>query len=211
MKKTAPDRAAAGESSKGKNQSSVSPHHAQASRPAHIEAELVAAMRFARDPRIQPDFAKFGFSRAIQWGVARVEFIGPQRSLYEPREDGPSLTLILPVIEDDELVDLVAIDHRSQHVSTRLGIGRAFGHDEVAKARMGAGLLLHDRPLAWLRNPYAAAYLFDLAQARIALDRVPRITCGTSAFARRVRSLFPPSERHRIDVASAQQETRHAA
>jgi hypothetical protein len=147
--------------------------------------------------------------RRVQWGVARVEFYGAGRELYEPRTDGSSRAFVLPIVEGGTLIDLAAVDRWSGPVGTRLGFGRALGVDEIARARMGADLVVHDRPLAWLQDPRAAAFIFNLDEACALLDGVPRISCTTATFARRLQALFPPSQRSRI--APPQREVARAA
>jgi len=66
-----------------------------------LEAEFWRAISAARSPK---------GARRVQWGVVRVEYYGIERELYEPQEDGPSLTIILPVVEGGELVDLAAVE-----------------------------------------------------------------------------------------------------
>lgn len=121
--------------------------------PVDLDAELLVAMSRARDPRVEPDFAAQGFTRALHWGVARVEFYGLNRELYEPHDDGKSMSFIIPVVEGGDLVDLAAIDGNTQHLATRQGFGRALGADAIEKARWGqCALVLMRRPLEWLRR-----------------------------------------------------------
>lgn len=157
-------------------------------------------MQFARHPRVAALFAERGldFPRRVQWGLARVEFFGPARSLYEPCEDGKSLSFVLPIVESAELIDLAAVDGMTEHVGTRHDISRALGIDAVADARCGDELRLVDRPLAWLCDPVGAVYLFDLDAAPIALDGVAEITCCSIELAERLQALLPPKQRSRV-------------
>jgi hypothetical protein len=164
-----------------------------------LHAELWRAMQLARDSRVEPGLAGLCFTHRLQWGFARVAFYGLERELYEPTDDGPSIAFIVPVVEDGDTIDLAAIDGNSEHVGTRLGLGRGLGLDTIEKARFGCcDLGLVRRPLDWLRDPLDTVYLFDLRDAVTAFDGVKEITCSTVDFADRVRHLFPPSQRSRI-------------
>jgi hypothetical protein len=167
-----------------------------------IHAELWRAVRFARalPPPVILGFAKQGFTRRIQWGFARVEFYGFERQLYEPAPDGRVMAFIVPVVEGGDTIDLCAIDPASQHVGTRLGVGRGLGLQAVEKARFGAELKLMGRPLDWLRDPVDSCYLFDLATLPVALDGVRVIACASLELSDRVAALLPPSQRNRAQV-----------
>lgn len=163
---------------------------------ANLDAELVRALRFARAPAVALMFAGAGLSGRVQWGIARVEFYGVERCLYEPRLDGKALAFIAPVVEGGELIDLAAIDGLSQHVGQRCGRGHGLGLDALAKARFRCGdVHLVERPLDWLRNPVDRVYLFKLSEIAAVLADVPQITCATLEFAERVQAMLPPSRR----------------
>jgi hypothetical protein len=197
--------------------------------PVDLDAELLVAMSRARDPRIEPDFAAQGFTRALQWGVAHVEFYGLDRELYEPVENGRSMSFIVPVVEDGDLIDLAAIDGHTQHLATRHGFGRALGADAISKAAGNScALVLVERPLTWLRQqelavrevrrfltavhrvkndpsldtspPREFAYLFNLADARTRLAEVEPIFCESEPLSDRVIAILPPSHRQRVLV-----------
>lgn len=169
--------------------------------PVDLNAELARAVRFARalPPPVLLGFAELGYRRhLVQWGFARVDYYGHERRLYEPQDDGRVMAFVVPVVEVDELVDLAAIDPDTQHVGTRMGFGRGLGLQAIDKARMGYHVGLMERPLDWLRDPVDTAYLFDLAEVRVAFDKVAEFTCATMALTDRVRSLLPPSDRKRV-------------
>src|SRR5215813_9630550 len=95
-------------------------------------------MALAREPKVVAMFAGLDLpTTSLQWGFARVDYYDIGGKLYEPQEDGSGMAFIIPVVEDGELVDLAAIDGDTQHLGTRLGIGRAFGIDAIEKARFG--------------------------------------------------------------------------
>lgn len=161
-----------------------------------LHAELWRAMQFARHELVAPQLVDMRLSRHVQWGIARVEYYGPEGRRYEPRADGPAMSVIVPIVEGGDTIDLCAIELPSQRWATRLGLGHGLGFDAVEKARFGCcDLELVDRPLAWLRRPVDTAYLFDLREAPIALDGVAAITCSTIELTERVQAFFPPSRR----------------
>lgn len=170
--------------------------------PVDLAAEMWRAVRFAQalPPLIRQGFAECGFTRRVQWGLARVDYYGQERRLYEPQEDGRAMAFIVPVVEGDETIDLCAIDAATEHIGTRLGYGGALGMPAVAKARMGFDLKLMGRPLDWLRDPVDSAYLFDLSTVAVTLDGVKVIACASLELSDRVAALLPPSERHRAQV-----------
>jgi hypothetical protein len=137
---------------------------------------------------------------ALPWCFDRVEFLGPERAWYQPCEDGPAC-VIVPVIEDGCAVDLAAIDLETQHVGTRLGIGRALGLDAIDDVRWNGGVLHLVEPLDWLREPAAAACIIDWRSAAFTLADLDRPTttlacrpievrCSTFALAARVERAF---------------------
>jgi hypothetical protein len=173
-----------------------------------LEREFVRAIAFAKAAEKKLG-ASFEFTAHVQWGFARIEWWGVERSLYEPYDDGSALAVIAPVVEGGDLFDHAAIDPFSQHVGLRLGVGHGLGLDAVEKARCRlCDLHLVERPLSWLRFPWAtnvetqlpieAVYLMKLSEADMALDRVHQITCASADFALRVQSLLPPSKRSSV-------------
>jgi hypothetical protein len=172
--------------------------------PVDLNAELWRAVRFAKalPPPVLLGFAELGFTRRVQWGFARVDYYGADRRLYEPQVDGHVMAFIVPVAEghgdDNETVDLAAIDPDTQHVGTRLGYGRALGVPAIDKARFGYQLTLKERPLDWLRDPIDSCYLFDLSTLPVTLAGVDAIICTSVALAERAQSLLPPSQAGRV-------------
>jgi hypothetical protein len=161
-----------------------------------LHRELLHAMQRARDPnkprRVRQMLDVVGDSpRLITcWGVATIEAFGPGRAFYQPAEDG-RWALIVGVVEAADLIDLCAIDLETQHVGTRLGLGKALGLDEIDRCRWeGSELQLVDKPLAWLRQPVESAYLIDWTVAAFTLADVHLIWCNSVAFAERIQSAF---------------------
>jgi hypothetical protein len=174
-----------------------SPARVDGASPARIEAELWTAIQRARHPRVAQLLAGLGISAKLKtaWGLGRVEFFGPERAYYQPAEDG-AVALVVVVVEFGDLVDLCAIELPSQHVATRLGLGKALGLDDIDRARWDGGRLnLVDKPLDWLREPEGAACIIDWSVADFTLaDLEPtrvEVWCSSLALAERVEQVRP--------------------
>jgi hypothetical protein len=161
-----------------------------------LHRELLHAMQRARDSdkprRVRPMLDVLDVSPKLIscWGVATIETFGPGRAFYQPVEDG-RWALIVGVVEAGDLIDLCAIDLETQHVGTRLGLGKALGLDEIGRCRWeGHELQLVDKPLAWLRQPVDSAYLIDWTVAAFTLADVHLIWCSSVAFAEHVQRAF---------------------
>jgi hypothetical protein len=157
---------------------------------------LHAAMQRARDPDkprcMRPMLNVLAVSTKLMscWGISTIETFGPGRAFYQPAEDG-RWALIVGVVEAGDLIDLCAIDLETQHVGTRLGLGKALGLDEIDRCRWeGRELQLVDKPLAWLRQPVDSAYLIDWTVAASTLADVDPVCCSSVAFAERVQRAF---------------------
>jgi hypothetical protein len=169
-----------------------------------IEGEFWRAIRFAKATGFD-----FPLSNRVQWGCASVSFYGAERELYEPDPAGRCMAFIAPVVEGGELLDLCAIDARTDHCATRMGLGHGLGLDAIEKARMRCcDLHLLTSAMAWLRYPLASnvaaqaraepVYLFNLSEISRALDEVPKFTCDSIELMERVVALLPPSQRERV-------------
>jgi hypothetical protein len=152
---------------------------------------------------------------APPWRIGRVEFFGPDRAWYQPCEDGQG-AVVIPVIEFGKEIDLAAIDLATQHVATRLGVGKALGLDNIDSVRWNGGTLtLVERPLDWLREPAAAACIIDWKQAAFTLadldrptttlaDRPIEVRCSSLALAERIeRALARPLPAPELRVRAA--------
>ena len=81
-------------------------------------------------------------------GVANVRPDGD--GLYVPDDDGPVTAAIVPVMPDDALIDLVAIDiTRPDRWRRRTGLGDMLGENNVF-GLFGKPLLVHPGPFAWI-------------------------------------------------------------
>src|SRR5215204_3046292 len=120
---------------------------------ANLEREFERAIRTAK--QLGTDL---GFAPRVQWGLAFVDWWGEDRAFYEPNDDAPTAAVIVPVVEQRDLIDLAAVDLRTQHVARRLGDGHGFGLDALETARFGCcDLHLTGRPLDWLRFPLCSS------------------------------------------------------
>jgi hypothetical protein len=164
-----------------------------------LHRELLHAMQRARDPhkprRARPMLDALGVSQKLIscWGVATIETFGPGRAFYQPAEDG-QWTLIVGIVEAGDLIDLCAIDLETQHIATRLGLGKALGLDDIDKVRwQGVDLQLLDTPMAWLRNPLGAAFIIDWSVVAFSLADLgsARVLCSSLSLAERVERAHP--------------------
>ena len=81
-------------------------------------------------------------------GVANVRPDGD--GLYVPDDDGPVTAAIVPVMPDDALIDLVAIDiARPDRWRRRTGLGDMLGENNVF-GLFDKPLLVHPGPFAWI-------------------------------------------------------------
>ena len=94
------------------------------------------------------------------FGTARITDCGS--GLFEPDPDGKR-ALIVPVYENDDLVDLVAFQTATaEHWLSRLGIGWALGlEDGLERYRWGDPLPIHKTPLDWLKAAGDALCILD--------------------------------------------------
>jgi hypothetical protein len=159
-----------------------------------IEGEFWRAIRFAKATGIE-----FPLSNRVQWGCATVSWYGLNRELYEPDPAGRTMAFVAPVVEGGDLIDLCAIDARSNHFATRMGLGHGLGIDVIEKARMKCcHLRLVGHAMSWLRWPVDTVFLFDLSTVHRQFDGVPPFTCDSLELAERVQSFLPPSLRERV-------------
>lgn len=83
-------------------------------------------------------------------GVAKVRPDGD--GLYVPDVDGAVTAAIVPLMPDDELIDLVAVDiARPDRWRRRTGLGDLLGENNVF-GLFDEPLLVHPSPTEWLRS-----------------------------------------------------------
>ena len=90
--------------------------------------------------------------------------------LYVPDDDGQVIAAILPVMPDDELIDLVAIDiAQPDRWWRRTGLGTLLGEDNTIGLGIGNDpLLVHPGPHEWLLASGEGVAILDLYAAPLA-------------------------------------------
>lgn len=108
-------------------------------------------------------------------GVDRIVRSG---KFYEPHPDG-DVAIIMPVIDIDELVDLLAFDPRTPGVwFQRIGGERLLGSDALLGQLLGNPLRVYRTPLSWLGRQREGVVIFDIARAFIDLKTAPNGIVG---------------------------------
>ena len=159
-----------------------------------LDAEFVRAMTVFRRPDVLPKFEWLGLSLKIGWGLAPVEFYGPNDRYYQPKSPDGVFAVIAPVVQDGDLIDLCAIRLPDRHVGTRLGQGKALGLDVIDRCRWDCReLQLVEDPLRWL--PDCSAFVIDWWAADFTLADLKTINCASRDLAERVEKAFRVSAR----------------
>ena len=89
-----------------------------------------------------------------------------------PRRSWESSAIGLAVIEDGQIVDVVAWNPDTDQVATRFGIGWALGQDQILADGCGSTGLpvpVHRSPLGWLRNRRFGIVILDYRRAALHL------------------------------------------
>jgi hypothetical protein len=164
-----------------------------------LDGELLRAVRFRQTAAHRVSALPKPW---VGYGLALVSFYGLERRCYEPDPHGAVMAFVAPVVEGGELIDLVAIDARTDHAGFRLDLAHGLGLDVVERARQRCcELRLVATATAWLVDPRDAVWLRDLAKLSPALDGVEVIACESIELAQRAAALLPPSQRDRVQVA----------
>ena len=171
--------------------------------------ELNRATRLARDTQLQDALAACHLTtKASSWGLEYVEF---HALFYEPSQQAGDAALIVPVLDDGELVDLVACRLSDRRIATRCGNARVLGGEWIdAAVEKGWLLPLHSDPCGWLCNGRRGAVIVDWSRASAILDGVEALVCTSRSLAARVhattRRMIRPPRIHFV-----QRSTRHVA
>lgn len=121
------------------------------------------------------------------WGIDTV-ISGPR--LYKP-ETGGTLALILPVIEQERIVDLVSCTFTSCRVRTRRGATAVLGPEWIDRARAnGEPLKVFDDVFAWLRGRCRGVVILDWDAAGRLLRDVPTLHCESHAMVQVLTETF---------------------
>lgn len=108
-------------------------------------------------------------------GLARIVQFG---KFYEPHSDG-EYAIIMPVIDVDELVELIAFDPRTPNQwFQRLGGERLLGGDALGGQLLGNPLHIYRTPLSWMKRRRDGIVVFDTNHAFIDLTTAPNGILG---------------------------------
>jgi hypothetical protein len=156
--------------------------------------ELEEATLLARTPSFADSLASVGltFCGHEGFGIARV--IAGQE-FYEPHEDGVP-ALIVPAIEQGEIVDLVACAFGSRLMRTRQGIARLLGLDHVFNRTFFADeqVDVFADAIAWVKAAGQGVVVIDWQFGPTPLRDLPGLRCADAATGKRLRDAFvrPP-------------------
>ncbi len=110
-------------------------------------------------------------------GLAKIVRMG---RFYEPHPDG-DWSIIVPAIDVDELVDLLAFDpSRPEQWWYRIGGERLLDGDALGNQLMHNHLHVFRTPLEWLKGGCAGVVIFNLDHAFIDLVTAPNGVIGDS-------------------------------
>jgi hypothetical protein len=176
--------------------------------------EFEVAARLPRPPAAAQALVETGLRLPAgqDWGMATVAVGGP---FYEPAPEGP-WAVIVPAVEDDVLVDLVAASLRppsvGRAVRRRRGDAQVLGYDRIGEARwFERPLTLFDDPVEWLLADGQGIVVLDWRVAPGLLADLPGLVCQSDWLANRVARAFArPIPLPPLYVPPAK-EIRHAA
>lgn len=108
-------------------------------------------------------------------GVDRIVQFG---KFYEPCPTG-EYAIIMPVIDVDELVELIAFDPRTPNQwFQRIGGERLLGGDALGGQLLGNPLRIYRTPLSWMKRRRDGIVVFDIDRAFIDLKTAPNGIIG---------------------------------
>jgi hypothetical protein len=166
----------------------------QVAREANIQAELDAAQRLARDPRLTVAIAALDIhTHPDAYGMGYVTIHGGR---YWPDERGMAASIIESVQMIDgrfQLVDLVAATMDRRQTATRLGLARMTGWTSFYRARMrGERLIVHRDVLSWLKRGGVGVAVLDWRAMAAAFLDVPRLLVESEEYAVFVHGVISP-------------------
>ena len=152
-----------------------------------LMGELLAARRFARQDRelceTLSDCELDLDGLPLVWGF---DFVSIDGAHYEPVRGGQP-AVIVPAIEDGEIVDLVAMGLKTRACRTRTGQATILGREWLDAARWaGTSPAIFPDPLTWLYARCRGVVLLDLSAARFELADLPSVACSSDLFAIRL-------------------------
>ena len=114
------------------------------------------------------------------WGIATVTV---DHEFYQPDEGG-KLAVIVPVLDREQIIDLVACTFGTLQVRTRKGVAPVLGHEWIDDAKLGLEpLKVFDDVLSWLRGRCRGVVVLDFEAAPRLLRDVPALHCESHAMA----------------------------
>lgn len=132
------------------------------------------------DPRTDVALLRHGVTDAdvqLHCGLTQIDADTTGR-FYQPVDDGAP-AIIVPVLDAEELVDLLAFDpRRPERWWLRIGAVPLLGGDELAYLLLGPKLFaeplwVHRTPLNWLRNSCHGVVILDIDRGLGDLAIVP--------------------------------------
>jgi hypothetical protein len=163
--------------------------------PPTLLRELEEATLLARAPAFADRLASVGLTSCGEFegfGIARV-IAGLE--FYEPHEDGVP-ALIVPAVEQGEIVDLVACAFGSRLMRTRCGIARLLGHDHVVDRTFFSNeqVEVFEDAFAWVKAAGEGVVVIDWQFGPSLLRDLPALRCAHAETATRLRDAFvrPP-------------------
>lgn len=152
--------------------------------------ELEEATLLARTPTFADSLKSVGLAsfEVEGFGIARVL---ADEEFYEPHEDGDPV-IIVPAVEQGEIVDLVACAFHSRQMRTRCGIARLLGLDHVFNQTFFADeqVEVFADAIAWLKGGRKGVVVIDWQVGHWPLRDLPALRCADPATATRLRDAF---------------------
>lgn len=135
-------------------------------------------LRAQADPHVYEELARHGVADpeiAMHCGLTLFEIHG---RFYEPTEYGAP-AIIVPVMDGDELCDLLAFDPREpEKWFVRLGDEPLLGASALSNQLLGKPLHIFKTPLSWLQGGCDGVVLLDLNRAFVDLVTAPNGLVG---------------------------------
>lgn len=140
-----------------------------------IMRELIAARADHRTDEILDRYGVADPDVRRHCGLAKIV---RHRPFYEPNPDGDH-AIVVPVMDDDELVDLLAFDpRRKSEWFVRLGSEPLLGASALSEQLLGKPLHIFRSPLTWLQASCDGIVILDINWAFIDLTTAPHGIVG---------------------------------
>lgn len=117
------------------------------------------------DQRTGSALAKYGVTDPEATLICSLARVSPLIHLFEPSDNGRD-AIIVPIFDDDELVDLVAFDPRQPEVWwCRIGTEPLLGINWLANVDPTTPVRIFAHPLDWLRAGGAGVVILDKSKS----------------------------------------------